>query len=113
MLRPTSNAPSNSKPEERGKLSPLRYLYQRNNQIDRALAALRKAVELEPHYYRNQWNLAAFYLDQGRYKEAIEHLQEFAREADAFRLANARYDLAGAYTATGAFAKALEKSKCP
>ena len=66
LLRSLELEPQNAESYRR-----LGYVYERNNQADQALRVLRKAVDLEPNSYRTQWSLASFYLDHGRYKEAV------------------------------------------
>jgi Tfp pilus assembly protein PilF len=49
--------------------------YRRQRREDLALAAMLRAVDLNPHYREAHNNLSAFYLQLERYEEAIEHAQ--------------------------------------
>jgi Tfp pilus assembly protein PilF len=49
--------------------------YRRQRHEDLALAAMQRAVDLDPYFREAHNNLAAFYLQLERYEEAIEHAQ--------------------------------------
>ncbi len=49
--------------------------YRRQRHDDKALTAMLRAVDLDPHFRLAHNNLAAFYLQLERYEEAIEHAQ--------------------------------------
>ncbi len=51
--------------------------YAQNNQIDLAIAALRKAIQVDPQFTAAMYRLAFLFYDQERFGEAIEYL-EFA-----------------------------------
>ena len=47
--------------------------YQSDDQLDDALVAFRKAVDLDPGQFRNFLDLAQFYNDQANYREAVRY----------------------------------------
>jgi tetratricopeptide (TPR) repeat protein len=49
-------------------------VYEKKNQPEQALACYRRAIELEPEYYRNYQALGAFYFQRGRFSEAVPAL---------------------------------------
>jgi serine/threonine protein kinase/tetratricopeptide (TPR) repeat protein len=80
-------------------------VYERNNQLDEALAAYRKAVEIGPDYHRNYESLGSFYYKRANYSEAVK---QFRKEVECVpNEPNAHFALGTAYWDLGDY-KAAE-----
>jgi eukaryotic-like serine/threonine-protein kinase len=75
--------------------------YRLNDQPDLALHALRKAVEVEPGFYRTHQNLGSWFFNRGDYRAAIPELQTAVRLAPT--MARLRSVLASALMNVGRF----------
>ncbi|HET8546607.1 MAG TPA: tetratricopeptide repeat protein, partial [Bryobacteraceae bacterium] len=76
LLRATEFPSVNSDPYRR-----LGAMYQRSGQFPEALQALRKAVALEPAFFRSHQDLASFHLSRGDYAEAAKEYDTAIRLA--------------------------------
>jgi serine/threonine protein kinase/tetratricopeptide (TPR) repeat protein len=79
-------------------------VYEGNDQMNEALGAYRKALDLQPDYFRNYQGLGNFYFLQEDYNGAIRAYKEMARLAPD--LAEAHYALATPYLNMGRYADA-------
>jgi len=69
-------------------------IYDRNSQVNEALAAIQKAVQVQPGYFKNHQKLGSMYFERGNYREAAS---EFQRMVDlAPNLAQSHYSLGAA-----------------
>jgi tetratricopeptide (TPR) repeat protein len=75
--------------------------YRLDHQPDLALDALRKAIAIEPGFYRNHQNLGAWFFGRGDYRAAIPELQTAVRLAPT--MPRLRSVLAMALTNVGQF----------
>ncbi len=78
--------------------------YRRNNQPELGLNALRKAVEIEPDFYRNHQELGSWFFNRGDYRAAIPELRTAVTLAPD--MARLRSVLASALMNVGEFADA-------
>jgi tetratricopeptide (TPR) repeat protein len=77
-----------------------------HNQVDKAIAEYRKALELKPDWALTHFRLAQDYQKEGRTEEAIAHWEQATRYDPQFYAA---YDLlAGAYERQGNLEMAIE-----
>ena len=79
-------------------------MLERNNRSDEALSAYRRAVEIEPQYYRNQQALGTFYFDRAKYSDAADHFTKTTELAPGEP--NAHYALGVTYLNLGRFTDA-------
>ena len=93
QIQDDSNVPSLDRAEQTVRLAPFDYRWRVNlgraleqdDQISRAEAELKRAVELAPAFAYPRWHLGNFYLRQNRFDEAFAQLKEATKNNTEYR----------------------------
>jgi serine/threonine protein kinase/tetratricopeptide (TPR) repeat protein len=74
-------------------------IYNKNHQLDEALAAIQKAVQVQPDYFKNHEQFGYLYILRGNYRDAVPEFQKMVDLAP--NLANSHFALGAALAKLG------------